>query len=114
MATTVFERPLTEGDRGAFRFRLAGSGDISGATVTASIRLAGQTANLIAAHAVTIEDGPNRQVLLTLLESETPSLSGPADGRQLATHVGDVKVVLGGVTTHYGPFEFPVRTAITA
>lgn len=114
MATLVLERSLTEGDEVVFRFRLAGTGSISGGTVTCSIREAGQTANLITGHAMSIVDAVNRIVTLTLTEAETGTLNGPADGRQTTRHIGDVKMVLGGVTTHFGPFEFPVRTAITA
>src|SRR3989304_492307 len=105
---------MTEGDQSMFRFYLAGSGSLAGATITASIRKAGQTANLITGPPVTIENAANRAVSLELAETESATLDGPADGRQTAVHIGDVKVVLGGVTTHYGPFEFPVRTAITA
>jgi hypothetical protein len=114
MAACVFTSVITRGDRVTFTFTLTGSGSIAGGAATASVRVLGATTSVIADHAVTITDGPNRICTLTLTESETALLSAIAeDARRTTVHVGDIKLVLAGVTTHYGPFEFPVRTAIT-
>lgn len=114
MASTVFTSAIARGDRVTFTFTLAGSGSIAGGATTASVRVLGSTANAIANHAVTITDGPNRVCTLTLSEAETALLAAIAeDARRTTVHIGDVKLVLAGVTTHFGPFEFPVRAAIT-
>lgn len=116
MSVTTFTDPATEGDEFTFTFTLAGSGTISGATLTASIRPIGQVTNIISAHAVTITDAANRICTLTLTEAESALLVGAPsyDPRKTFTFAGDVKMVLGGVTTHFGPFVFPMRVAVTA
>lgn len=115
MAETVFTSAVASGDSVTFTFTLEGSGSIAGGTVTASIREQGATQNAIADHACTITDGPNRVCTLVLTTAESARLAGFAGNpRKARTYVGDVKLVLSGVTTRFGPWAFPVRSAVTA
>ncbi len=111
--------PITAGNDYAATFTLTknngGVFDVDGATITCSIQADGGLLDLIADHDVTISDGPNGVVILTLTGAETLTLNQPDQGNHLDTimHFGDVKVVKSGAESHHGPFKLPVRRAIT-
>lgn len=114
-AAAVQSDAVVVGDEYTFEtFSLEGSGSISGATVTATIRRKGSRQKLVADVSLTISDAANRQVTLTLTEAQSALLAGdPNDGSKKVDHLLDVKMVLSNVTSHYGPLIFPVRNAVT-
>lgn len=107
---TVALNTVVRGDEFVWTITLSGAGSISGATVTANVRRRGSPAALLSAIACTITDAANRIVTLTLTEAQTSKLVGNAtDPVSMVEHVADVKVVLSGVTTTYGPLVLNVR-----
>lgn len=115
MAAIIFRDVMTASNDVTFTFTLEGSGSISGGTVTASISEQSSPNLLISAHAMTITDAGNRVCTLVLTASESADLrvnhERPTDP---VWHEGDLKLVLGGSTTNFGPFRFKVRKAVTA
>lgn len=104
---------IPAGDEVALTFTLGGSGDITGGTVTTSIRPVG-AANVVADLAMSISSGPNRIVTITLTEAQTALFSTNADPRIYTDHIGDVKLVLGTVTTHSEePYAVWARRVVT-
>ncbi len=90
--------------------------DITGATLTCSIKAEDETTDLIADHAMTITTAASGIATLTLTDAETLTLRqpNPGDHKATITHFADVKVVQsGGNISHHGPFAFLVRRAIT-
>ena len=110
---------IVGGDKYTFTVTLTKDGstyDISGFTVTSSIRPDKARENVISGHAVTITDAANGVVTLVLTPTETAGLAAPVlrDTTKTVLHIGDFKVDEGSsVITHCGPFSFPVRGAIT-
>ena len=90
--------------------------NITGATVTCSIRPVGQSANVATDHAVVLTTAASGIVTLTLTDTETALFQVPAAQfpHQTVEHVGDFKVVeSGGNVVHSGLFSFQVRRAVT-
>ena len=88
--------------------------NISGATLTASIRSSSTNAKVIEDHAMTITDDANGIATLTLTDIESVLLTVPTLPSRVVVHYVDVKVVeSGGNIVNCGPFSFPVREAIT-
>ena len=110
---------VTEGDNVVFPFTLTKAGstyNITGFTITATIRKAGALTPVITDHAVAIVSGAAGTVTLTLTKAESELLSGPVSGDpyELVEHVGDILVVeSASIDVHCGPFSFNVRRKIT-
>ena len=110
---------ITAGNDYNFTLTLTKDGavfDVTGSTITCSIREVGGTTDLIADHAVQLSTPASGIVNLILLDTETAVLTVPSAAGHLQTvqHIADVKVVeSGGAIIHCGPFTFDVRRAIT-
>ena len=103
---------IVAADEVTLTFTLGGSATISGGTITTSIRPVG-AANVVSDLAMTISDAAARIVTITLQEASTTLLSTNADPRILTEHIGDVKIVVGSVTTHSEPYSFWARRVVT-
>lgn len=113
---------LTAGNDWAQPFTLTGSGDITSATVTCSIRPAGEAEEVLSDKTVAITtpnpSNSNALVTLTLTDTETALFRTPAilDPEATVTHYGDIKVVkndAGTTVETYGPFAVAVKRAQT-
>lgn len=110
---------VVAGDDYAYVLTLTKGGatyDVTGATVTCSIRERGSSSDIVADHAITLTTPASGIVTLTLTDGETATLSQSPDGDHLTAveHVADVKVVeSGGTVVRCGPFTFNVRRPIT-
>ncbi len=110
---------IVGGDTYTFTVTLTKDGstyDLTGFTVTCSIRPANSRENVITDHAVTLTTPSSGIVTLTLTSTETAKLAGPVkrDTTKVVVNLGDFKVDEGSsVITHCGPFSFEVRGAIT-
>ncbi len=119
VTATKLGETVVAGNDYALVFTLTKDGatyDITGATVTCSIRAVGRKEDNIADHSVSITTAASGIATLTLLDTETATLSQPrADEMTNAIlHIGDVKVEeSGGNFLHCGPFSFEVRRGIT-
>lgn len=111
-STTRITDVVASGDEVLFTFTLSGSADITGAVLTCSIQSAGSPTNIITDHGMSVLDGAARTCTLRLTEAETVLMAGGADPRATEDYVGDVRCVLAGVTTTYGPFTLPVRSVV--
>lgn len=103
---------VVAGDGLILTFTLGGASSLSGATVTTSIRAVG-AANVISDAAMTVSDATTRVITVTLTGAQTTTLSTNADPRILTEQIGDVKSVVGGVTTHSEPYSFWARRLVT-
>lgn len=101
------------GDEIALTAVLAGSGSISGGTVTGSISAKGG-AVIVGPVTFTISDATNRVVTYTFTEANTALLSTNSDPTILTEHLLDIKLVLGSVTTHTELLQFYARAPRTA
>lgn len=119
MAATELVGVFTNADDITFTFTLSGSGTLDG-TCTATIYAEGQEGVALAAaltgHAMTITSGANRTVTLTITDTEAASFRthDHFPYTEAVRHIGDVKnVASDNSVTHYGPFVFQVRKAVT-
>ena len=115
--TTRITDVVAAGDEVLFTFTLTNpdgtiTGDITGAALTCSIQSSSRGTNLITDHSVSVLVGASATCTLRLTEAETALLVGGTDPRQTEDVVGDVKMVLSGVTTTFGPFQLPVRSVV--
>lgn len=115
--TTRITDVVASGDEVVFTFTLKNPdgtivGDITGATLTCSIQPAGSATNVITDHGVAVLVGASATCTLTLTEAESALMTGGTDPRQTEDYIGDVKMILGGATTHFGPFQLPVRSVV--
>lgn len=117
MTITRITDVLASGDEVLFTFTLKNpdgtiTGDITGAALTCSIQSAGSATNIITDHAMSVLVGASATCTLRLTEAETALLSGGTDPRSTEDVIGDVRMVLAGVTTTFGPFQLPVRSVV--
>ncbi|MCR4339185.1 MAG: hypothetical protein NUW01_04765 [Gemmatimonadaceae bacterium] len=121
MAATEVTDILVAGDNLVFTWTLSGAGSISGFTITASIVEAENPnvaldATLTGHSMAVVGDGSARQCTLTLTAAESAKLKTFDRDPYTDTvrHIADVKVINGSsAITHYGPFVFRVRKAVT-
>lgn len=107
---------VTAGDEYVITITLSKDGvapDVTGGTVTASIFYGDR--EILADVSLALTTPASGIVTLTLTEAQTAQLATPPAHRPLETrkHLADVKAVVSGVTTHYGPFKMLVRRALT-
>jgi hypothetical protein len=115
-----FAEVVTQGDNVVFPFALEQPEntiyDPTGFTITATIREAGKTAELVADVSCAIVSGAAGTITLTLTKAQSAALSASVSGDPLVLteHVGDILVVESAtVEYHFGPFSFNVRRKIT-
>jgi hypothetical protein len=116
-ATTRITDVVASGDEVLFTFTLKNpdgtiTGDITGAVLTCSIQPAGSVTNVITDHAMSVLSGAAATCTLTLTEAESVLMAGGADPRATEDYIGDVKMVLSGVTSTFGPFQLSVRSVV--
>jgi len=90
--------------------------DVTGGTVTCSIRAEGRNSNVISDHAVAITTAASGIVTLSILDTESSALISPSLGSPLDTvlHLADVKLLEADLNIrNFGPFSFGVRRPIT-
>ena len=96
--------------------RLGAVYDVTGFTITGSIKQQGGLTNFIDGKALALTTPASGIVTFSLLAAETILFFTPNASKslRLIPHLGDIKVVeSGGTVRPFGPFIFPVRRSLT-